>query len=107
MKYGNISWRCLQGHTHKSRGEAGHCNALRQRQRKREFYAYVVERKYSLVVNGVHICDHYPDFTLLNKDGLPLAIEEFKGFVTEPWRLKYKLFKAIYPDIPYRVISPK
>ena len=103
-KYKNVSCRCLQGHYHRSRGEAGHCNVLRLRQRKHEFYAYVVERRFPLVVQGMKICDHYPDFTLLDKNGLPLAIEEFKGFETPEWRIKMKLFQALNPSIPYRVI---
>jgi hypothetical protein len=104
-KYKNVSCRCLQGHTHRSRFEAGHCNALRERQRRREFYAYVVERKWPLVVNAVHICDHYPDFTLLDKAGNVLAVEEAKGFATAEWRIKAKLFEACYPQVPYRVIK--
>ena len=106
-KYGSTSCRCLQGHTHRSRGEAGHCNALRDRQRKREFYAYAVERKFSIDVNGVHICSHYPDFTLLDKDMNIIGVEEFKGFGTDTWVLKMKLFKALYPAIPYKVIRAR
>ena len=66
----------------------------------------MVERKYPLVVNGKHICDHYPDFTLLNKAGVALAVEEFKGFATREWAMKKRLFEALYPAIPYRVIRP-
>lgn len=56
--------------------------------------------------NGSKICNHRVDFALTFKDGHQ-EVWEAKGFATEIWRLKRKLFEDNYPDIPYWVITPK
>lgn len=58
--------------------------------------------KISLRVNGEFICNHYVDFEVILNDGRPKYVET-KGFPTEVWRLKKKLFNAIYPDAVYLV----
>jgi hypothetical protein len=55
-------------------------------------------------VNGVHICDHIVDFALFDKAGRVLEVHEVKGFADKAWPIKRKLFEALYPNIPYRVI---
>jgi hypothetical protein len=65
------------------------------------------QRTYNLYAkNGGRICTHRPDFTLTFKDGHQ-EVWEAKGFATEIWRLKLKLFEDNYPDITYLVITPK
>lgn len=51
--------------------------------------------KIALDVNGEHICNYYIDFVAQMADGSTQYIE-VKGFETEVWRLKWKLFEAIY-----------
>ena len=106
-KYGARAKECRQGHTHRSEFEADHCNELRARQKNREFYAYSVEREFKLIVNGALVCTHYPDFTILNENKLPLAVEETKGKATAEWKIKLKLFKALNPALPYTVFKKK
>lgn len=55
-----------------------------------------------------HICSYYIDFVVVNNDD-SLEYIEIKGYETELWRLKFKIFEAlfsiIYPDIVIKVIK--
>lgn len=42
--------------------------------------------------NGSHICNYFIDFVIYWKDGT-IEYCEVKGFKTEVWRLKWKLFE--------------
>jgi hypothetical protein len=54
-------------------------------------------------VNGKHIANYFCDFLVTFEDGRE-EWHEVKGFQTEVWRLKEKLFRAIYPDRILKVI---
>jgi hypothetical protein len=49
------------------------------------------------------VCAHIVDFVVTRKDGSQ-EVREVKGFATDVWDLKRKLFEANYPELPYRVI---
>lgn len=55
--------------------------------------------KISLDVNGYHIANYYIDFIVYHTNGTTEYVE-VKGFPTEVWRLKWKLFEALYSDKP-------
>lgn len=50
-----------------------------------------------LDVNGVHITNLFIDFQVIYADGR-IQYEEVKGYGTESWKLKEKLFRALYPE---------
>jgi len=50
--------------------------------------------KISLDAYGRHICNYYIDFIAWHPDGTKEYIE-VKGFQTEIWRLKWKIFEAM------------
>lgn len=102
-KYGSRSCRCMSGHLHHSRGEAGYCTKLELLRRAGEIRSYKPQVRYSLDVNGKHITNHYVDFEVVLKDGRK-RVEEYKGFGTDTWRLKKLLFEALYPNIEYLVV---
>lgn len=56
--------------------------------------------------NGGKICTHRVDFFVTLKDG-SCEVWEYKGFATEIWRLKLKLFEDNYPNFTYVVITAK
>lgn len=58
--------------------------------------AFKVERqvKIPLIVNGYLICNYYIDF-IVYRDGETEYIEA-KGYPTETWKLKWKIFEALY-----------
>lgn len=103
-KYKNKSCFCLSKHWHQSIQEANHCNKLLAMKQDGDIHDYKTQVKFSLDVNGEHICNHYVDFAVYNKDGLQ-HVEEVKGFGTRLWQIKARLFKAIYKGIDYKVVK--
>lgn len=49
------------------------------------------------------VCCHRVDFLVTMPDGSE-QVREVKGFATDLWDLKRKIFEANYPDIHYKVI---
>ena len=103
-KYRNVRSKCLSGHYHQSRGEAGHCNALLSDVQVKKIKSFECQKKYELRVNGFLICNHYVDFEIVHNDE-SISVDEYKGFETDLWRIKQRLFKVLYPDIFYKVIK--
>lgn len=99
---GYQSQTCQQGHSHYSVGEAQYCNKLHFLQKAGEIRSYKNQKTYDFYVNGVKICSHRVDFVITNNDD-SIEVHEYKGFATQLWYLKHRLFKALYPDIPYIV----
>jgi hypothetical protein len=90
-----------------SKGEAGLAQEIDLLVKAGEVLKVEPQRTYPLFGrNGARICNHRVDFLLTFKDDHQEAWE-YKGFATEIWRLKRKLFEDNYPDIPYWVITPK
>ena len=56
-----------------------------------------------LIVEGVKICSFIIDFEVSLNNG-NLRYEEIKGWETPEYKLKLKLFKALYPNADYRVV---
>lgn len=54
--------------------------------------------KVPLSVNKKVVCNYYLDFVTIDKYGQKKYIE-VKGFETEVWRLKWKIFIALLPEI--------
>lgn len=58
---------------------------------------------FPLLVNGIKIGYYVADFRVTRKDVFEYVIE-VKGHATPVWKLKEKLFRALYPDVNLRVI---
>ena len=101
-----VSCKCSEGHIHHSRGEAQYCSQLHLLKKAGEIKEIKTQVNYSLVVNGKKICGMIPDFLVTYPDGSECVIE-YKGFSTEIYALKAKLFAALYPDVKYRVVGAK
>lgn len=103
---GYRSCKCNAGHIHDSRGEAGHCNNLEYRKRAGDIKDYDQQTTFNFMINGKKICGHRVDFVVYGMDGRKW-VEEYKGFETDVWKIKKKLFEALYPEIEYIVIKHK
>lgn len=61
-----------------------------------------------LIVNGVHICKYIIDFKIVENDET-VRLVELKGYQSEAWKLKNKLFQATFlkehPEIGYEIIK--
>lgn len=104
-KFGAIRTVCSLGHSHPSKAEAMHCWSKCVEMKANLVSSLEYEKKYSLVVNGIFICNHLPDFTYIRVKDNKLCVDEVKGFQTSDWKLKSKLFQALYPHIEYRVVT--
>lgn len=47
---------------------------------------------------------HKPDFQYTEAG--QTVVEDVKGAATTDWRLRYRLFRKVYPDILYKVVKP-
>lgn len=57
-----------------------------------------------LIVSGTKVCTFVIDFVIYALDGDP-EYHEVKGWETPEYKLKLKLFKALYPNADYRVVK--
>lgn len=96
-KYGNKS-QTYNGRTYHSIREANHAEELDWRIKAGEIKEVIPQHKIDLKVAGVHICNYYIDFKVILKDD-SVEYHEVKGFETETWRLKWKLFEALLDEI--------
>lgn len=119
MKYKNET-QTVDGISFHSKKEAGYYSQLKiekragliksfERQVAFDLYAAPVltltpgVRGLDSTAYGIRVCSHIVDFLVTRKDG-SLEVREVKGFATDVWDLKRKLFEANYPAIPYKVI---
>lgn len=57
--------------------------------------------KFDMVVQGEKICRYVADWEYL--EGNKLVVEDRKGVQTQVFKLKWKLAKALYPHIEWRL----
>ncbi len=92
-KYG--AKKCVyNGIAFDSMGERDHYFLLLDKQKNKEISNLKLQVKFPLEVNGVKICDFIADFTYT--ENRLFVVDDFKGILTDVFRLKAKLFKAIY-----------
>lgn len=107
-KYGAVRSMCLYGHDHDSKKEAMWCVKLHELQKEGRIFDLRLQPIYEFTVNGVYICRHIPDFFYqITRDSLhpwEFVVLEVKGMPTPEWKLKQKLFCALYPQINYVVV---
>lgn len=94
----NAKTKMYNGRTYHSKREAEHAMALDWMKKAGEIAQWHPQHKVALKVNGHHICNYYPDFLVILPDG-SRQIHEVKGFATEIFRLKWKLFEALLDEI--------
>ena len=71
---------------------------------KKEIQGYKIQKAFPLFVNNKLICTHIVDFWVLNRNGT-IEVWDAKGKATPVWSIKRKLFEALHPEIPYKVIK--
>jgi len=106
-KYGNKKSMCLLKHTHDSKGEANYCNRLLAMKQNGEIVDFLTQVIFLLPGGIRHIVDFYvkvKEYNFSEAQVCGFEVHEFKGFKTDVWRIKKKLFEESYPHIPYKVI---
>jgi hypothetical protein len=92
------------GHTYHSEKEAAYAAELDLRVRAGELREWHRQVPIELAVNGHKICTYTIDFLEIDKNGGEMWTE-IKGFETPEFRLKWKLFDALYPERDKQVIK--
>ena len=96
--------KCSQGHYHHSNLEAGYCDTLALMVKSGDILEYEIQKVFEFRINDVLICRHKPDFYVKTVDGT-WEVHEVKGHETDLWKLKYRLFQGLYPDIKYHIVK--
>ena len=78
-----------------SKFEAGVAQQLELRKKAKDIVDYQEQVKIPLIVNGFLVCNYYIDFVIQHVGG-EVEYLEAKGFSTPTWKLKWKLFEALY-----------
>jgi hypothetical protein len=82
-----------------SKFEAGKAQELELLKKAKEIKDFREQVKIPLIVNGYNIANYYFDFEIEHNDG-SIEYIETKGYATDVWKLKWKLFEALYGDKP-------
>lgn len=86
--------------------EARYAAELDYRLKANEIKEWERQVKFPLVVNNILICTYIIDFVITKNDGTKEYIE-IKGFETKDWKIKKKLFTALFPGLNYSIIKSK
>lgn len=78
-----------------SKFEADKAQELELLLKAKSIVSYKEQTKLPLVVNGYLVCHYTIDFIVYHYDGT-IEFIETKGYATDVWKLKWKLFKALY-----------
>ncbi len=87
------------GLTYDSNFEAGYAQELDLRQKAGEILKWERQINLNLAVNGFIVCQYRIDFIVYYPDNT-IEYVECKGYPTPVWKLKWKLFEALYSDLP-------
>jgi hypothetical protein len=103
LKYGTTKYHNKRqeygGHSYMSKLEADVAFQLDMRIKAGEVKEYKRQVRIPLEVNGKHICNYIIDFVVECTDGT-IEYLEAKGFETDVWRMKWKIFEALYENKP-------
>lgn len=90
----------VDGHRFPSKKEANVYIGLKLLERGKQISGLTLQPRYPLVVNGHKVCTFVPDFLYFEKG--KCVCGEAKGYRTQVYQIKSKLFRALYPDIELR-----
>lgn len=103
-KYSNVRKQTYNGQNYDSGFEAGYAAELDLRQRAKQIKSWERQVKIPLDVNGYHIANYYIDFVVYHLDGT-IEYVETKGLASDVWKMKWKLFEALYGDKPGVILT--
>ena len=98
-KWTNSVKQEYNGFRYDSGFEASYAMELDLRVKAKDIESYERQVNLDLEVNGYVVCQYRIDFIIHHNDGT-LEYVECKGYPTDVWKLKWKLFEALFCDIP-------
>lgn len=106
-KYGAVPtvYAGVRFHSAKEARYAATLNALKSAKDPSERVERIwLQWRVPLNVGMYHVCDFVPDFRVEYADGR-VELHEVKGVETREYKLKVRLFRALYPDAVLRIIK--
>lgn len=109
MYYEKKSWTTAKkqeynGFRYDSGFEANYAAELDLRIKAKEISGYDKQVNLNLIVNNYIVCQYRIDFIVYHLDGT-MEYVETKGYATDTWKLKWKLFEALYSDLPDTILT--
>jgi len=98
-RYFNTKKIISGGRSYDSKFEAGYGQELELRKKAGDIKEFETHLRIPLEVNNYVVCDYYVDFAVYHNDG-SIEYVETKGYSTDVFKLKWKLFCALYEDNP-------
>ncbi len=102
-KYRN-RWTEYGGVKYQSKREAAFAAELDLAFRLKQIKGWRRQVEIPLTVNGKRICKLVIDFEVCYPDGT-IELVEIKGRETRDWRIKWRLFEALYPETRRRIVK--
>jgi hypothetical protein len=99
-KYRNVPVT-LDNYRFDSKAEAARYCELKLLERAKEISDLTVHPRFPLEVNGERICIYEADFSF--RENGKLIVVDTKGYETDVFKIKAKLFRALHPDLDFRV----
>ncbi len=106
-KYHNIKTK-VDNIVFHSKAEAARYSELKFLESNGEIKELLLQPRFSMVVAGKKICDYIADFQYLEESssgGVTMVIEDVKGVETEVFKIKKKLFEALYPQFKLTLVT--
>lgn len=94
-KFGNERFE-LDGIVFASKAEAKRYAELKVLQAAGEIIDLELQPKFKMTVNGVEVCTYIGDFRYWHVHSKTRVTEDVKGFETKDFKLKAKLFRAVF-----------
>lgn len=95
LKYGN-KLTVINGTRFHSKGESRRFLELQLLEKAEKISNLKLQVTFPLIVNGVEVATYKADFTYIENS--KLVIEDYKGFQTDIFKLKWKILKAMMID---------
>ena len=97
-KWGNAKKQEYNNFLYDSKFEAQHAQDLDLMIKAKEIKSYEQQKTLDLIVNGYIVCTYRIDFIVYHLDGT-IEYQELKGYpITDVWKLKFKIFEALYSE---------
>lgn len=84
--------------------ERDHYLYLKDLEKKGLIYCLELQPVYELKINGVKICKYIADFTYKVMATHDRKVVDVKGYKTAIYKLKAKMFRAIYPEFIFEEV---
>jgi len=98
-KWTNAKKQEYNGFRYDSGFEASYAQELDLRIKAKDIKSYDRQVNLDLIVNDFVVCQYRIDFIIHHNDNTTEYVE-CKGYQTDVWKLKWKLFCALYQELP-------